>query len=101
MNIKTFPCQIFSAKWWLNALLFFSIPVTATTPGSFTSLDIKPQNGLGAAMYSLGGPSGIRYSVNFQGCIRNFEIDEMKPVESYLQNDPDYTMYGSTTMGSC
>ncbi|CAB4034767.1 Hypothetical predicted protein, partial [Paramuricea clavata] len=73
----------------------------ATTKGTFTSLDIKPQNLLGAAMYSLGGPSGIRYDVNFQGCIRNFVIDQMKPVESYLQNDADYTMYGSTTMGTC
>ena len=75
--------------------------MSAIAPGSFTFLDIKPQNGLGAAMYSLGGPSGIRYDVKFQGCIRNFVIDEMKPVESYLQNDSDYTMYGSTSMSSC
>lgn len=52
-------------------------------------------------MYSLGGPSGIRYDVNFQGCVRNFEIDGMKPVEAYLQNNAEYTMYGSTTMGTC
>ena len=92
----------FTCQGELNGLNSISIiSEQTTTPGIFTSLDIKPQNGLGAAMYSLGGPSGIRYDVNFQGCIRNFVIDQMKPVESYLQNDADYAMYGSTTMGTC
>ncbi|XP_046844967.1 mannan-binding lectin serine protease 1-like [Xenia sp. Carnegie-2017] len=75
--------------------------VRASTPGTFNSLDIKPFNGQDAAMYVLGGPSGIRYNTNFNGCIRNFVIDGMKPVEAYLSNDPQYTMYGTTTLGDC
>ena len=75
--------------------------VRASTPGTFNSLDIKPFNGQDAAMYVLGGPSGIRYNTNFNGCIRNFVIDGMKPVEAYLSNDPQYTMYGSTSLGDC
>ena len=75
--------------------------MTATTPGTFNLLDIKPDSVTPAALYALGGPTGIRYRVNFQGCVRNFVLDDMKPMESYLQNDPQYTMYGSTSMTSC
>ena len=85
----------------ISNYFFLVILVSATTPGSFSLLDIKPDSQTSAAMYSLGGPSGIRYDVNFQGCIRNFVIDEMKPVESYLQNDPLYTVYGSSSMTNC
>lgn len=97
ISISNFCVMIF---FLIRAVFLISL-VSGTTPGSFGLLDIKPDSVTAAAMYSLGGPTGIRYDVNFQGCVRNFVIDGMKPVESYLQNDPQYTMYGSTATTSC
>lgn len=68
------------------------------TPGSFTMLDIKGPN---AALYVLGGPSGVPFEHNFKGCVRNLNVDGMKPIEAVQKGDLGYVLYGPSVLNKC
>ena len=73
-------------------------------PLNVTLVRLIPRNVMmDTALYIFGGPSDIRYSVPFHGIVNNLVINKMKPIVSYAQNDPKYTLhgYGKLSKHSC
>ena len=46
------------------------------------------------ALYMFGGPSDIRYAINFTGWAKDLQVNDMKPIPSYVLKDPDYSLHG-------
>ena len=59
------------------------------TPGIFTKLDLRAPNAL---MY-VAGSARRRHGSNFVGCLRNFVIDNRRPIVDALRGDPAHTVY--------
>ncbi|CAB4034769.1 Hypothetical predicted protein, partial [Paramuricea clavata] len=65
-------------------------------PLNITQLLLKPPStAVDTALYIFGGPSDIRYPVNFKGMINDLVINKRKPIISYVLKDPAYTLHGS------
>lgn len=59
------------------------------TPGIFTKLDLRAPNAL---MYVAGSPRR-QHGSNFVGCLKNFVIDNRRPIVDALRGDPAHTVY--------
>ncbi|XP_028395052.1 tolloid-like protein 1 isoform X2 [Dendronephthya gigantea] len=59
------------------------------TPGIFTKLDLRAPNAL---MY-VAGSARRRHGSNFVGCLKNFVIDNRRPIVDALRGDPAHTVY--------
>ena len=59
------------------------------TPGIFTKLDLRAPNAL---MY-VAGSARRQHGSNFVGCLKNFVIDNRRPIVDALRGDPAHTVY--------